>query len=215
MGINFFWKNNSLKNERMDYVKQFKTKGDVKIEPCTKFVACLDKLSKNYVLALRDNASIETLQIANQNDIEFFEGYEIFQNYTDDLRKKLCRKLCNAYSMIESTKNIIDKILHITHNDNTVALNDIKVEFSVISRIILNICQHVTMTNDIPDSEFFENDTNSLKDLLNILKSYVLQLVGLLIDINSALIIDYISKQLQTTIDKVQHCYDIIVDIVK
>ena len=91
MNIGFSLKN-SLKKSRQEYVKEYKVGGEIRIVACGKFVACLDKLSRDYVLALRDSANIETLQIANQNDIEFFEGYELTPQFTDDLRKKLCYK---------------------------------------------------------------------------------------------------------------------------
>ena len=64
--------NNKIKLQRENYVKANKVFDEIKIEPCGKYVACLDKLSSNYVLALVDG--VETMQVANSNDIEFFEG---------------------------------------------------------------------------------------------------------------------------------------------
>ena len=147
MNINFSLKN-ALKKTREQYVKEFKVSGEIKIEPCEKFVACLDKLSKNYVLALRDGANIETLQIANQNDIEFFEGYELTPQLTNDLRKKLCFKITDAYGMLLHLISMFNEFEKGVHGDTKNAVNDIKLDFSALKSIIKNIYQHLTMSNN-------------------------------------------------------------------
>lgn len=212
MGINFFLKNNRLKSEREQYVKEFKV-DDIKIEPCGKFVACLEKLSKNYVLALRDNTSIETLQVANQNDIEFYEGYEIATAFTDDLRKKLCISMRRIYWHINDIVEMINKLERIVDNENKDLLNDIKLDFNVTNGVILNIFQHLTMTNEIP--VFNTNGQYDLKNIIERLKELMLETLKEIIDVNSKIAIDYISRQIELAIEKIILYYNQVVEILK
>jgi hypothetical protein len=204
MNINFNLKN-VLKQTRERYVKEFKVSGEIKIEPCGKFVACLEKLSKNYVLALKDSASIEALQVANQNDIEFYEGYEIIPQYTDDLRRQLCDKVMK---IIVSLANIIGLISEVETggniNENGI-LNDMKLDFNVIKSIIENIYKHLTMTNNIVLERIEEAKS---RDIFIRLKDELIGLINQLIDVKSKLIIDYIVRQIDMIIDKVvNHTY--------
>ena len=209
MNINFNLKN-TLKRTREQYVKEFKVSGEIKIEPCDKFVACLEKLSKNYVLALRDNANIETLQIANQKDIEFYEGYEIVPQYTDDLRRQLCHKLTRVNQLLAriiTTLSEFDKWVDV---DNKTRLNDTKLELNVIKRIVNNIFQHLTMTdNDAVESV----ENNAIKDKVEMLISDLIKLIEMLIDIKSKMIIDYMVKQLDVIIYKILNFVNVIKDI--
>ena len=214
MGINFAWTNNLLKKKRMDYVKEFKIDNSIKIEPCSKFVACFEKLSKSYALALRDNSTIETLQVANQKDIEFFEGYEIANKYTDDLRRSLCNKSATVYSLINMIRSMLNKLENLVGGDSKGLLNDIKLDFSVISSVVLNIYQHLTMTNDTPSFDNYEGNSD-LRELLNNLKKYIIEVVDMLIEIKSGIIIDYISRQLQIIIDKILNHYNKIINELK
>ena len=173
MNINFNLKN-VLKQTRERYIKEFKVSGEIKIEPCGKFVACLEKLSKNYVLALKDNASIETLQVANQNDIEFYEGYEISPQYTDDLRKQLCDKVMQIIQSISIIVGLLSKLETKGDINENGMFNDMKLDFNVIKSIIENIYRHLTMTNNGVAERIEENKS---RDILTRLKE---ELVGLI-----------------------------------
>ena len=166
---------------------------------------CLDKLSNNYVLALKDSASIEALQVANQNDIEFYEGYEISPQYTDDLRRQLCDKVMK---IIVSLANIIGLISKVETggniNENSI-LNDMKLDFNVIKSIIENIYKHLTMTNNIVIERIEEAKS---RDIFIRLKDELIGLINQLIDVKSKLIIDYMVRQIDMIIDKVvNHTY--------
>jgi len=205
--MNFFIKN--LKTERENYVKQFKVNSDVIIEPCDKFVACLNKLTKNYVLALKDNGT-ETLQIARHNDIEFFEGYELTPNYTDSVRKNMCKQVKNLYftilELIESL-NILENQLH----DKKDIVNDIKLNTSVICSIVLNIYQHLTMTNDIPHRDNNHSLPSDLKELLQYIKLLIIDAIDYLNNLASSTIIDYISNTLDNIINNLLNYYNKII----
>lgn len=211
MAINFFLKNNKLKNIREQYIKECRV-DEIKIEPCGKFVACLEKLSKNYVLALKDNANIETLQVVNQNDIEFYEGYEISPSLTDDLRKKVClltRKIyCNIKSIIEML-NKLERDL----NENKYVVNDIKLDFNVMSDIFINIYQHLTMTDEVPTCGLEKQD--DLKNVLENLRSLILDTLKEIIELNTKIIINYITRQLDVIMEKILLYYNQLANILK
>lgn len=207
MNITFNLKN-TLKKTREQYVKEFRVSGEIKIEPCDKFVSCFEKLSKNYVLALRDNSSIETLQIANQNDIEFYEGYEIIPRYTNDLRKQLCEKLNNINALISNIVLLLSDIENVQDIENKNILNDIKLDFNVINTIIKNIYKHLTMTNN----ELINNiDNTNCRCKIEQLKQYIVKLINELIDVKSKLIIEYIDRQLDIVIDRCINHYNQII----
>lgn len=203
MRFNFFWKN--LKTERENYVKEFKVSGDVKIEPCEKFVACLDKLSRNYVLALKSGAEI--MQVANNNDIEFFEGYEITPSFTDSVRKNLSLLTKKLYiilgELIESLNDLDNKEF-----DNKDMVNDIKLSVSVINKIVLNMYQHLTMTFDVPEMEYNSSRPSGLKELLNYIKMLIISAVEHLNNIASSSLIEYISRAVDNIINQLLNYYN-------
>lgn len=182
---------NDIKAVRESYVKQYKVK-EVEITPCEKFVACLCKLTRNYVLALRDTATIETLQIVNQNDLEFFEGYEITGNYTDSVRLNICKKVRKAYLLIVSIINNIRNKKYISHDNNYILYDNIE-QLTVIKNILLNIFQYLTMTNIIPDEQF---------EITENINNNILQLIDELSDIRASVIISHIEKIITEIIDK-------------
>ena len=199
MGINFFLKNINLKKAREQYVDECRVE-DVRIEPCGKFVACIEKLSRNYVLALKDMSSTEILQVASQNDIEFYEGYELAPAYTDDLRKKICVILRNVYDKIVNIAKLLSDI-EWRGVENKNILNDIKLNFNVISSVVENIFKHIAMTNELPVQ--MVNNTLKLKELM-------FSALEDIIELKSKINIEYIVKQLDIIIDKIILYYESI-----
>jgi len=202
MKFNLFGNKNYLKTERENYVKEFRVNSEIKITPCSKFVACMEKLSRNYVLALKDHNTTETLQVANKSDVEFYEGYEFSPEYTDSVRRNLSR---SAYALYMLFVKIIEGINYLENKvdiDKKQLLNDIKIDISALNNIILNIYQHLTMTNDVPVIENNQDIPSSIDGLLKYIKELILKAIEELINLSQGLIIDYISKQLDIIINK-------------
>lgn len=210
MRFNLFGnKPNILKTERENYVKEFKVEKEITITPCTKFVACLEKLSRNYVLALKEQSHTETLQVANQNDIEFYEGYEFAPNYTDSVRTKLSNSAYQVYNIFSCVIEALNRFERLSSNSKS-AINNIKLDLSAISNIVLNIYQHLTMTFDVPNNENCGDIPNSFEELLKYIKQLILSAINELIELSHGLIIEYISKQLDVIINKLLVYFDTI-----
>lgn len=205
MGINFFTKSKNIATARIQYIQESKYE-DIRIEPCEKFVACLKKLSKNYVIALR-GADVTVEQVANQSDIEFYEGYDIAEKYTDSVRRNICIRLVKIYDKIMKIVDIINRITNFTTN-NRELLNEIKMEAKVSNNIILNIYQHISMNKNIPHSIFVE-EKNDYRELVEKLRNFSLEIVWELSDIESLILIEYIKCELQYLINKFMNynCY--------
>ena len=204
MGINFFAKSKNIATARIQYVQESKY-DDVRIEPCDKFVACIQKLSKNYVLALRE-ADVNIEQVANQSDIEFYEGYDLAEKYTDSVRRNICIKLIKVYDKISRIVDIINRITNFTNNNREI-LHEIKMESKVANNIISNIYQHVSMNMNIPHSIFVE-EKNDYRELVEKLRTYALETVWDLSDLEAMMIIEYIKCELQYLINKFNNYND-------
>lgn len=202
MRFNLFGNKSILKDVRENYVKEFKINGEIKITPCSKFVACMEKLSKNYVLALKDITHSETLQVANKSDIEFYEGYEFATEYTDSLRSNLCKTTSTLYGVINEIVNTMNLLINKIPDDKKNVFNDIKLDILTLNNIVLNIFKHLTMTNDMPVIEYKNQPYSSIEDLLRYLKNLILKAIEELLNIEQGLIIEYITKQVNLIINK-------------
>ncbi len=211
MGLNIFFKN-AIKSAREQYVEEFKVKDNVKLEPCDKYVACISKLTKNYVLALRD-VGVESLQIANQNDSEFFEGYDITPEFTDEVRKNLAIKIRRVAELLECVVMALDRTMLMVSYDVRQRVGDIKLDISAIGDILGNIYNSITMTTE---KLHFErgNLPNDLRELLEYTKQQIIDVVKNLADASESTIIGYISKQIDNIIDRILNYYNEIVDVV-
>lgn len=208
MRFSLFGFNNNIQKERQQYVKQYKVEKEIIISPCSKFVACIEKLSRNYVLALREHGGAETLQVANRSDVEFFEGYEFADEYTDSVRRHLSKSSYKIYQLFARIIESINRADRLLNNDNKSVLNDIKLNLSSFNNIILNIYQHLTMNNDVPQVENNDDIPNGIEKLLQYIKELILQAVEELTFIGQGIIIDYITKQIDSLINKLLLYYE-------
>lgn len=207
--MRFFYPNkNNIKVVRENYIKEFKVNKESIITPCNKFVAVLEKLSKNYSLALRDSAHIETLQVANQNDIEFYEGYEFAPNYTDGVRQKIARSTYSIYNILGCIIMGLDSLEKLSSNDRRVVLNDIKLNISVINNIVSNIYQHITMTNENILFEDCGEIPNEIKGIIEYIKTLIMKAINELIGLIENTTIEYIVRQVEIIIEKLRTYLD-------
>lgn len=195
-------KNTNIKIVRENYVKEFKVTKELRVEPCEKFVAIFEKLSKNYALALRDNASIETLQIANQNDIEFYEGYELAPHYTESVRLRLARSAYSIYNILGCIVAGMDRLEKNIDNGKKSIINDIKLNINVINNIISNIYQHITMTNDNINFDGCGDIPSGVRELIEYIKMLIGKAINELIGLIENTTIEYILRQAEIIIQK-------------
>lgn len=210
MGLNLFFKN-ALKSAREQYVEEFKVKDNVKLEPCDKYVACISKLTRNYVLALRD-VGVESLQVANQNDSEFFEGYDITPEFTDEVRKNLALKIRQVSESLGLIVTALDRLMSMVSYDVRQRASDIKNDISAINDIVGNIYTSITMTAEKLNHDN-DNLPNGLRELLEYIKQRIIDVAKNLADISQGTIIGYISKQIDNIIDRMLNYYNEIVDM--
>ena len=189
---------NNLEIQRENYINEFRANKDVVLTPCSKFVACFDKLSKGYVLALTDHAEIETMKVANVDDVEFFDGYEIAVKYTDELRKLILHQLLKIYNIIKNIINSLNIVENKYNTDIKDMLNDKKLEIMVFANIIENISQYISITEEKLKITF-ENSANST---IEEVEKLTMKLINELIKLDEKIIINFISKQLKMMIDK-------------
>lgn len=199
MNFGFFNKSNNLKIQREEFAKTNAVNDLTEIVPCKKFVAVQEKLSKNYCLALSDTTTIEAQQVADPNNVEFYEGYEMATQYTDSVRKNAVDIALKIYENFEQIISCLGNYSEGYNFDNIIALSDIKIEMDVNKDIILNIFQHLTMTSNVPRVK--DNEPKA-KIRSKDLKRLILSTVGLIINLKSKLIIDYIVRQLDIMLDK-------------
>ena len=200
--------NKNLQLTRENYVKQFRFKKEIKITPCDKFVACLCKLTQGYVLALKDTGT-EIMQVASHNDIEFYEGYELTPNYSDSVRLKLCENIKKSYLLAIKLINSLNQHERLD-NDNKYIVNDIKLNTNVISDIINNIYQYITMTDDNIEIDYDNTIPNNIKDLLNYIRKLLIDLIENLINTSSLTIIDFVTKTIDSIITKLFNYYNML-----
>lgn len=211
MGLNLFFKN-AIKSAREQYVEEFKVKDNVKLEPCDKYVACISKLTKNYVLALRD-VGVESLQVANQNDSEFFEGYDITPEYTDEVRKNLALKIRQVSESLGLIATALDRLMLMVSYDVRQEVGDVKNDIGAINDIVGNIYTCITMTAEKLNYESGDLP-NGLRELLDFIKQRIIDVVKNLADISQGTIIGYISKQIDNIIDRMLNYFNEIASAV-
>lgn len=211
MGLNLFFKN-AIKSAREQYVEEFKVKDNVKLEPCDKYVACISKLTKNYVLALRD-VGVESLQVANQNDSEFFEGYDITPEYTDEVRKNLALKIRQVGESLGLIATALDRLMLMVSYDVRQKVGDVKNDIGAINDIVGNIYTCITMTAEKLNYESGDLP-NGLRELLDFIKQRIIDVVKNLADISQGTIIGYISKQIDNIIDRMLNYFNEIASAV-
>jgi len=212
--MRFFYPNkNKIKVARENYVKEFRVNKELTITPCNKFVAVLEKLSKNYSLALRDSAHIETLQVANQNDIEFYEGYEFAPNYTDSVRQKIARSTYSIYNIVGCIILGLDSLEKLSTNDKRVIVNDIKLSLSVINNIISNVYQHITMTNENIVFEGCDGIPNGIKEIIEYIKNLIIKAINELTALIENTTIEYIVRQVEIIIEKLRTYFEEIANM--
>ncbi len=182
----------SLSKEREDYVKKFAVTRSEELPPCEKFMACFEKLSRNYVLALSDPN--ETVKSAGVSVLEFSEGYEMRNENTDELRKSVVDLSKEAYFL---TIALIGALSAWESNSSESDINDIKMEVRVISDIMLNIYKHLSMLDVAPQFEG-EEIGNGKATALEILDALIESITKL----NDMIDIGYINKQLESILLK-------------
>lgn len=202
MGLEIFFKNNIIRNIRKQYVEEFRVDNEIKLEPCEKFVACLSKLSKNYVLALRNTANIETLQVANKDDLEFFEGYEFANNFTIEARKRIATNIKNVYKIVHRIIVAINKLSQISNIKNRDFFRDVKVDFGEINNILQNIYSFVTMTDEKLNSEEVQIPADA-RELIEFIRQLMIQLINNIIMLYTMTIIEFLEKELESVLMRV------------
>jgi len=198
MPFNFFRNKNKtlqsdgLSKEREDYVKKFAVTRSEELLPCEKFVACFEKLSRTYVLALSDPS--DTVKSVGVSALEFSEGYEMRDENTDELRKNVVDLSKQAYFL---TITLIGALSAWESFSGSSDLNDIKMEVRVISDILLNVYKHLSMLDTAPQFEGGEIADG---------KTAALEITDALIEtitkLNDAIDIGYINKQLESILLK-------------
>lgn len=216
MRFNFFGGNvvDNLELVRANYVKENKLKKEIKMLPCTKYIACQDKLSKGYVLALTDQAEIETMKVASLDDIEFYEGYDIAYKYTDELRKLILKELVEIYENIDSVIKCISNVEKTIDADKKHILNDKKMNLITYGKILNNIYQCISMTDNGIDYIANYDHEMSMVDADDIL-ILIRELVEKIISLDSKIIIDYINRHLRLIILQLMNFINAIMEIKK
>lgn len=191
MNFNFFKKPEIISEKRKEYVKEC-TVEKVNLIPCDKYVACYQRLNKNLSLSLSDPE--EKIKTANISVLEFNEGYELQSENTDKMREKVVLLSKKAYFLTNSLIVSLSNFEQVSKNKEDV--NEIKMEVRVLSEVMLNIYQHLSSSDDVPESN---NSFNG--DIMALIN----QLINTLIELLDRLNIDYMNKQINVSLLKLMN----------
>lgn len=210
MPLNFFRRKqqSTIVEDRKNYVKKYSCVNKFppdekpKLAHCDKFVGVFEKLTHNYVLCLSDPDT--QVKSAGVSTLQFLEGYEIKPEITDNLRENIVDVTKSAYFLTITLVHILSVLEQFSTDKK--AVNDIKMEVRVVSDIVLNIYKHLSMLNEIPQfDESALEYPNSYYDALSSSVEVVKNLIDTLIKLNELVEIDYINKQLENIILKLQN----------
>ena len=208
MGFNLFG-NRNIKQTRERYVKEFAVQQEdlnEEFEPCEKYVACLERLSKEFVLFLKDENKREevgTMQVADRNDVEFSEGYDLAPNYTDSVRKNAIKHAKHGYFMLISLVDVFSRLENSAPQNDRVVLNALKTTLRTMSNVSLNILQVLTMKDSIPQLKYsYGNIPQGYCDGLLFVKNMLLEAVEHFIRLQAVVVIEYINRQVELILQR-------------
>lgn len=207
MPLNFFKRKQqtTIVEDRKNYVKEYAYNSDVnnkpKLMPCEKFVGAFEKLSHNYVLCLSDpDSQVKTSCVSV---LQFCEGYDVKPEVTDNLRETAVDLTKSAYFLTISLVHFLSVLEQFATDKKNI--NEIKMDVRVVSDVVLNVYKHLSMLNEIPqfDDGGLEYP-NSYIGAVQAVTDVLAKLIDTLIRLNEIIEIDYINKQLENIILKLQ-----------